>query len=42
MKLDRVTYRRLENVLNARDRAKNPAFKTLWNKVFDELFLKAR
>lgn len=42
MKYDRTTYRRLENALNARDRARNPAFKTLWNKVFDELFLKAK
>lgn len=41
MKFDPVTYRRFENVLNARDRAKNPAFKALWNKVFDQMFLNA-
>ena len=41
MKFDRVTYRRLENTLNARDRAQNPKFKELWNKVFDQILLKA-
>lgn len=41
MKFDPVTYRRMENALNARDRAKSPAFKDLWNKVFDQLFMKA-
>ena len=41
MKIDPVTYRRCKNALDARDRAQNPAFKAYWNKVFDQLFMKA-
>jgi hypothetical protein len=39
MKFDNVTYLRCKSVLEARDRAQNPAFKALWNKVFDKLFM---
>lgn len=41
MKYNEVDYRRMKNALDARDRARNPKFKDLWNKVFDQLFLKA-
>lgn len=41
MKMDSVTYRRCKNVLDARDRAQNPEFKALWNKIFDKLFMGA-
>jgi hypothetical protein len=41
MKYDPVTYRRCKNALEARDRAQNPAFKALWNKVFDKVFFNA-
>ena len=41
MKFDPVVERRLRNALVARDRAQNPAFKALWNKVFDQVFLNA-
>ena len=41
MKYDPVVERRLRNALLARDRAQNPAFKALWNKVFDQVFLNA-
>lgn len=41
MKFDPVTYRRMKNVLDARDRAKNPKFKALYNKIFDQLFIAA-
>lgn len=41
MKYDPVTYRRCKNVLEARDRAQNPAFKALWNKIFDKIFMNA-
>lgn len=41
MKFDPVVYRRCKNVLEARDRAQNPAFKALWNKIFDKIFMDA-
>lgn len=41
MKIDPVAFRRMENVLNARDRAQNPEFKALWNKIFDKLLMDA-
>jgi hypothetical protein len=41
MKYDPVVERRLRSALAARDRAQNPAFKALWNKVFDKLLLSA-
>jgi hypothetical protein len=41
MKYDLVVERRLRNALVARERAQNPAFKELWNKVFDKVFLNA-
>jgi hypothetical protein len=41
MKYDPVLARRLKNVLVASQRAKNPEFKAMWLKKFDELFLKA-
>jgi hypothetical protein len=41
MKFDPVLARRLNNVLVASQRAENPAFKQMWVKKFDELFLKA-
>jgi hypothetical protein len=41
MKFDPVVERRLRNALVARERAQNPAFKELWNKVFDKVFLNA-
>jgi len=41
MKYDPVVYRRCKNVLEARDRAQNPAFKALWNKIFDKIFMNA-
>jgi len=41
MKFDIVLARRLKNVLVASQRAENPAFKAMWLKKFDELFLKA-
>jgi hypothetical protein len=41
MKYDPVVERRLRNALVARERAQNPAFKELWNKVFDKVFLNA-
>ena len=40
MKYDPVLARRLKNVLVASQRAKNPEFKAMWLKKFDELFLK--
>jgi hypothetical protein len=41
MKMNPVAYRRMKNVLDARDRARNPEFKALWNKIFDKLFMDA-
>ena len=41
MKYDPVVHRRCKNVLEARDRAQNPAFKALWNKIFDKIFMNA-
>jgi hypothetical protein len=41
MKFDPVLARRLKNVLVASQRAENPAFKAMWVKKFDELFLAA-
>ena len=38
---DPTFVRRLKNVLVASQRAENPAFKQMWIKKFDELFLKA-
>lgn len=41
MKFDPIAYRRMKNALAARDRAQNPAFKALWNKVFDKILMDA-
>jgi hypothetical protein len=41
MIFDPVAYRRMKSVLEARDRAQNPAFKAYWNRVFDQLLMKA-
>jgi len=38
---DPTFVRRLKNVLVASQRAENPAFKQMWVKKFDELFLNA-
>ena len=38
---DPTLVRRLKNVLVASQRAENPAFKQMWVKKFDELFLNA-
>lgn len=38
---DPTLVRRLKNVAVASQRAENPAFKQMWLKKFDELFLKA-
>jgi hypothetical protein len=41
MKFDPVLARRLKNVLIASKQAKNPAFKAMWLKKFDQIFLNA-
>ena len=41
MKYDPTFVRRLKNVLVASQRAENPAFKEMWLKKFDQLFLNA-
>ena len=41
MKFDPLLARRLKNVLVASQRAENQAFKQMWVKKFDQLFLEA-